>query len=45
MKTVSRQEFVDMVADKLGNRYPKLDLHYIIRDTFSCLEETVTVLK
>ena len=41
MKTVTRQEFVDMVAEKLGNRYPKLDLHYIIRDTFSCLEDVL----
>lgn len=39
MKTISRREFIDMVAEKSGNIYPKVDLYYIIRDTFWCLED------
>ena len=39
MKTISRREFIDMVAERSGNIYPKVDLYYIIRDTFWCLED------
>ena len=39
METISRQEFIDMVAAKSNNRYPKIDLYYIIRDAFWCLED------